>query len=368
MSGKLLLFPAGLYMDSRVGQMVQALHIEFGSKVLCLHTGVEETQDSFPVTVFRRPYIKRYLWLRKMIKEEHIKLIWVYNIPVLPHAIVGSLFTGAKIVMNFAGEDIQASTELGYGFRRSLFRRVAFRVLMCFPSRFVCMSPVTREMAVESGINERKLVTIPNMFHIDRDFPLSTEMEVAALRRELGIEQEEVVLCVARHSAIKRVDQVIRAFRDVKARHPNTVLVLLGPDGGLLAQHQTLASSLGIRDCVRFIELAPRQRVRVFCALASVSCNVSDVDAFCNPVIEAMTQGTPVVVGPNIGAGRYISDQPFCRVVSPASVNSITEGICGLLTERAKEQYGAAAKAKAKEFDVTRVFPVWKSFFSELLA
>jgi len=368
---RLLLFASGLYLESSVGQLVCMLCQEYDSLVICMHTDLADNRGRMPegmdVTVFRKPYWRNYGWLRRLIRQENIGAVWCYNLPPLFHSIPATLFTGARLVMNFMGGDIQYNKRLDYGFRKSWSRNLVFHALMRFPSRFVCMSPFIEELARSAHIPQRKIAVIPNMFHIEQEFAPASDREVADLRRALGLRDERLVVSVGRHAATKRMDQLIRAAQVVRGRRGDVCFLVVGT-GERIEENRNLARELDLVNTLRFVEHIPRGQLRLYYAAGDVSCNVSDKDAFCNPVIEAMTQGTPVVVGPNVGAGRYLTGEPFCQVVNPGDVHSIADGICRMLDGDVKRTHASAAIARAREFDVSRVFPLWRALFDEMLA
>lgn len=367
---KVLMFADGLYPGTRVTQLVEAVSREFETNVVCLGPDWVDSggEYGFHVDWFKRTsLLRRYLWLGRLIDRENIRVVWTYGINPLLHVVVARGFRDVKLVMNFMGCDIEVNRKLGYGIRSSRAWDVALRLLVRFPIRFVCMSPFIRDLALDLGLPEHKLVVIPNMFHIDRDFPQSPDPDVQALRQRLSLEDKRVVVSVARHAQTKRVVQLIRAWPGVLKRIPDAVLLLVGT-GEMLDWHRQVASELKLNGSVMFVEHVPRQELCTWYGLADVSCNVSDQDAFCNPVVEALTQGTPVVVGPNVGAGRYLIGEPFCKVVDPGDVHSIANGICQMLEGGVKQKHASAAVAKAWEFDVSRVFPLWRALFDEMLA
>ncbi len=366
LASEILLFTAGLYLNSRAGQLTQMLHREYGSRVICMHPEGERIRQGMEVDVFRKPHYKNYLWLWRLVRRERIKVVWVYNLPPLPHAILASLFSGAAVVMNFAGGDIQYSKELRWGYRHTVIGNLVFHTLMRFPKRFVCMSPFTRELALEAGINEQKLVTIPNMFEIDQEWQLSTNEETSALRQELALQGRRVIICVARHSPEKRIADLIASIVAIRDKYPDVILLSIG-EGDLLQKHKDLALELGVAENVRFVTDVPRKCLRLYYALAEVSCNISDSDAFCNPVIEALTQGTPIVVSHGVGAGRYLHGQPYCKFADPER-SEVALRILELLDGAVKHTHSIDAITKAREFDVSAVFPLWRRLFDDLLS
>ena len=86
---------------------------------------------------------------------------------------------------------------------------------------------------------------------------------------------------------------------------------------------------------------------------AWVFCLPSSYEGFGIPYAEAMAAGLPVVATPNVGA-RYVTDEGRAGVL--AELDELAAPLIELLTdERSRTAQGERSRARAAEFDLTRV-------------
>ena len=107
----------------------------------------------------------------------------------------------------------------------------------------------------------------------------------------------EQILCVSVMAPHKNAEALVRAFRDVRAVHPDARLVLAGswPDPAYERRIRALVEALGLRDAVEFAGFVARERLDRLHAESRVFCLMSRCESFGIPAIEAQRFGTPVV-------------------------------------------------------------------------
>ena len=152
----------------------------------------------------------------------------------------------------------------------------------------LAVSPQLRDILMDRfGGRAGSVTVVPNI--------LTPAFEATAPDARAG-DGPFVFLCVARLSAEKNQDGLIRAF--ARAFPPGTPgalpeLHFIGSgDGAPLAR---LAEDLGLADRVRLLGLLPPEEVRRAMAAADAVVLPSFVETFGVVVIEALSQGTPVV-------------------------------------------------------------------------
>ena len=112
-------------------------------------------------------------------------------------------------------------------------------------------------------------------------------------RERLGL-PPEYVLCVARHSAEKDIDTLLRACSRVFRDRLTCSLVLCG--SGPLTEHlRRSATKLGIADRVHFVGWASYRELPYYYALARVSVLPSVSEPWGLVVNESLASGTPVI-------------------------------------------------------------------------
>jgi len=180
------------------------------------------------------------------------------------------------------------STDFAQGRLRWWQKRLIADVLGAADAR-LAVSPQLRDIIVDQyGARARPVTVVPNI--------LTPAFEQASPEdRPRG--GPFVFLCVARISAEKNQEGLIRAFARAfprgDAAADQTELHFIGSGDG--APLERLADGLGLRGRVRVLGVMPPDEVRRHMAGADAVVLPSFVETFGVVVIEALSQGTPVV-------------------------------------------------------------------------
>ncbi|MEQ8505792.1 MAG: glycosyltransferase [Rhodospirillales bacterium] len=180
------------------------------------------------------------------------------------------------------------STDFAQGKHRWWQKSLISRVLSAADVR-ISVSPELRDLLVRQyGRRAEPVSVIPNIL------TPAFEKEAPA-ERSPGA--KPVFLCVARISAEKNQDGLIRAFAEAFPPQDDAVsaheLHFIGSgDGQALI---SLANTLGIGDRVKILGVLPPDEVRRRMAEAFAVVLASFVETFGVVVIEALSQGTPVI-------------------------------------------------------------------------
>ncbi|WP_287905238.1 glycosyltransferase family 4 protein [Chloroflexus sp.] len=119
------------------------------------------------------------------------------------------------------------------------------------------------------------------------------------LQQQYGLAGKRVLLYVGRMARNKRIHVLVEALALIRARYPDTVLLLVGETGhayaGYVAETRARAEALGLADAVIFTGAQNRDSIGAFYQLCDVFVTASIHEGFCMPVMEAMALGKPVV-------------------------------------------------------------------------
>ncbi len=186
--------------------------------------------------------------------------------------------TGIPLVLT------EHSTDFAQGKHRWWQKRLIRNVLERAAAR-IAVSPQLHDILIDQyGAAAQPLTVVPNI--LTPEF----EREQPEVRTDGG---PFVFLCVARYSAEKNQEGLIRAFAQAFPNDTRTELHFIGSgDGGPL---ERLAESLGMGARVKVLGVRPPDDVRRRMAAAGAVVLASFVETFGVVVIEALSQGTPVV-------------------------------------------------------------------------
>lgn len=161
----------------------------------------------------------------------------------------------------------------------------------------------------------------------------------ARVRRELGLGDRRVLLCVSRLVPRKGADALIGALPSILRRHPDVVLLLAG-GGRDTARLQTLAARKGVAGRVVF-----GGRVGGACLadwyntadVFAMPCRTRglglDVEGFGMVFLEAAACGLPVVAGDSGGAPETVRAGETGYVVDGRRVADVAEAVSRALLE-----------------------------------
>jgi glycosyltransferase involved in cell wall biosynthesis len=119
--------------------------------------------------------------------------------------------------------------------------------------------------------------------------------------RDLRLERGKVVGYVGDINPRKRIDLLIKAFGQVRSRHPDSKLLIIGKN---IAEYlsvelqllKTMVTGLGLQDSVIFVgHVSDIELVRLYNSM-KVLVMPSEYEGFGFPILEAQRCGTPVIV------------------------------------------------------------------------
>ena len=124
-------------------------------------------------------------------------------------------------------------------------------------------------------------------------------------RSELGLTGVPVIIAVGRLVPIKNVRLAIDALPSIRARVPQTTLLVIG-DGPEQAALSRQAKALGVGDAVRFAGYVANEELAPYYRTADVFVLPSEFDNSPNVVLEAMSVGLPVVATNVGGVAEFV--------------------------------------------------------------
>jgi len=175
------------------------------------------------------------------------------------------------------------------------------------------------ELLKERGHTE--VINIPNAVDAERFRPQPSDFR----SRHAILEEEFVVLYVARFQAFKNHACLLEAFAQFVKGFPRSRLVLAG-SGPLQEQTVRQAAALGITKQVLFLGETPYAELPVVYAGADLKVISSDYESFCFAAIEAMSTALPIL-STDCGWVPRLIEGGAGTVVPVGNVAALTEGL-----------------------------------------
>ncbi|HWJ80455.1 MAG TPA: N-acetyl-alpha-D-glucosaminyl L-malate synthase BshA [Niallia sp.] len=227
--------------------------------------------------------------MAEVINREELDLLHVHY--AIPHAVCAILAKqmsnrDVKIVTTLHGTDI---TVLGYD--SSLSMGIKFGI-----EKSDAVTAVSKSLIAQTyDLIEPQKEIVPVYNFIDER--VYTRVDASHLKKELSIQEEEKVLIhVSNFRAVKRVPDVVKAFKKIADSIPSKLL-LVG-DGPEMSKVTKLVDELKLRDKVLF--LGKQENLEELYSLSDLMLLLSEKESFGLVALEAMACGVPVI-GTNVG-------------------------------------------------------------------
>ncbi|MBI3448838.1 MAG: glycosyltransferase family 4 protein [Acidobacteria bacterium] len=180
----------------------------------------------------------------------------------------------------------------------------------------------------ESGLLTEDRVSVAHSAY--REDLFHERVDAAPVRKALGIEGNGPVIGVlARLVEDKGHTHLFRAFREIRAKHPEAVLLVAG-HGPLEGKLRREAEGLGLGESIRFLGF--RDDAAVITSLLDVSVLPSiGCDASSASIKEAMAVGTPIVATDVGGAREILKDGVTGLVVPPGDAPALAAAILSVV-------------------------------------
>ncbi len=347
---------------------------KFHQEVCVPDRGKDATRDletecrklGIPIRIFRvrgNLDVRVLFKLRRLIVGGHYDIVHTHLIYSQIYGRLAAASARAKIVVSSE----QNVYELKAHFP---FRWIERRLTGLTDRVIVCSNRVREHLVHRVGINPLKVVVAPNAVDTKLFSPIQKTSRlfenVRAVRRELGIEDGDVVIGTVGHMSRQKGHKfLIAAIPRVQLRYPRARFVFVGR-GQLRDALRTQARSLGVEEAVRFTGI--RQDVSVLLNCFDMFVLPSLWEGFGIAIIEAMACGAPVVASAVGGIPEIIEDGADGFLVPPGRSRPLAQSIIKLLDNpslRSDMIYRGLRKA-VRQFNVTRMTETVAKVYSQM--
>lgn len=167
-----------------------------------------------------------------------------------------------------------------------------------------------------------------------------------AFRARLGVGRAPLVLFLSRLNFKKGLDLLVPAFARVRARIPDAVLAIVGPDNeGYGAKVRGWVAEHGLVDAVRFVDHLQGEQVLQAYVDADVFALPSYTENFGMVVAESLACGTPVVISDQVNIHGEVA-AAGAGLVTRCDAGEVADALCTLLADAGRRTaMGAAGRA-----------------------
>jgi N-acetyl-alpha-D-glucosaminyl L-malate synthase BshA len=294
-----------------------------------------------------------------VIKNNNLDLLHVHY--AIPHASAAFM---AKQILKKEGKNIPVITTL-HGTDITLVGRdktyapvVAFSINQS--DAITAVSDNLKEETNRTFCIEKEIQVIHNFVDVAR----FTRKPIDAFKKVIAPNGERILLHASNFRKIKRVQDVVRIFDEVRKQLPAKLLFV--GDGPERSTAEDLARELGITDEIRFV--GKQEQMEDILAIADLFLLTSDYESFGLAALEAMAAGVPVVSTNAGGLGEININGETGYMADVGDVATMSLQALSILKEdRILQSFKEKAAAHARKYDITNIVPVYEKLYESLL-
>ena len=305
------------------------------------------------------------LFFTKTIRNEKIDLIHSHGPFALGYGAVltARVFYDLPLLNTYHTDLIEYTGHLFGGFQAerltSWLRRFAWIYVRWYYkySDVVVTPSKTLQQALKSHWVKPPVYALPNMissvfFRKDQDI-VEEEQFQDHFRKKFGIKpQDRIILYCGRISFEKKLEIVLRAFKQIEKTNPNVFLLIVG-DGPHLKMYKKQATQLNLTNCA-FTGFVSHTKLPYVYRMGEFMVTPSDTETQGLTVIEAMSQKLPVIGVAKGGVLDYIQDGKNGILTPPGDSEAFAQAMKTLLEEAdTRSKYSRNAYETAQKFSKT---------------
>lgn len=208
----------------------------------------------------------------------------------------------------------------------------------------------------------RRLLTVERDIDVIHNFfaPRRPTRTRDAVRAELRLRDEAMIVHLSNLRPVKRVDLLLDAVARVRPREAFKLVILAGGNFGPYIEH---VRRLGLRD--RVIVRENVAEVEDYLQAADLGLFTSESESFCLSILEAMWFGCPSVSTAVGGIPEVVVNGESGLLVPPGDADALARGIELLLQDRARRvAMGRAAAVRASTlFSAEAIVPRYEALY-----
>ncbi len=205
----------------------------------------------------------------------------------------------------------------------------------------------------------RDIEVIPNFIDLEK----FKKQKKDHFKKAICPHGEALIVHTSNFRKVKRVNDVIKVFNNIHKEIPSKLL-LIG-DGPERSVAESMARDLAITDAVRF--LGKLEAVEEVLSVADLFLMPSEKESFGLAALEAMACEVPVISS-NTGGLPELQLQGVTGFMSNVGdVEDMTRNALYILDKNNLPKFKESALARAKEFDITNILPLYERYYEKVL-
>jgi len=293
-----------------------------------------------------------------VVKYEKLDLLHVHY--AIPHASAAYM---AKQILKSQGLHIPVVTTLHGTDITLVGKDVSYEPVVTFSINqsdgVTAVSEDLRKATYDHFEITKDIEVIPNFIDLDR----FKKQKKEHFKLAICPHGESLIVHTSNFRKVKRVEDVIKVFYEVRKQIP--VKLLLVGDGPERDRMERLCRELGTCDDVRF--LGKLEAVEEVLSVADLFMIPSEKESFGLAALEAMACEVPVLSSDAGGIPELNLDGVTGYVCKIGDIEMMTNRALDILSAENLPGFKQRALARAKEFDVSKILPLYESFYKKTL-
>jgi glycosyltransferase involved in cell wall biosynthesis len=335
--------------EQQILELVRALPRQRYVPIVCCFRHGQKAQEieALGVRVVHLPKRSRIdlrlvLALYRLMRAERIDIVHTF--------LIGANLWG-RFAAVLAGVPTIIASERNVDIWEEPTKRHLGRLLARVTQRIVANAEAVRDYLVSRGLDPRRVVTIRNGVDPGR---FETALDVAALRRSLGVAPDDVLAAVvARLEPQKGHDTVIEAAAALRERWPQLRFLFVG-GGSREAELPALVERRGLHDRILFTGF--RTDSADLIRAADLSVLVSTKEGLSNTLLESLAAGRPVIAS-RVGGNPEVVSPDVGFLIPPRDAQALAAALSAALADPAAvTRMGSAGRDLVRrDFSVQRM-------------
>lgn len=296
--------------------------------------------------------------LVNVIKYEGLDLLHVHY--AIPHASAAYM---AKQILRSQGLDIPVITTLHGTDITLVGKDASYEPVVTFSINasdgVTAVSQNLKEDTYRHFKISKDIQVIPNFIDLDR----FKKQKKDHFKKAICPNDEKLIVHTSNFRKVKRVEDVVRIFHNVRKKMP-AKLLLVG-DGPERNNIENICRELDTCDDVRF--LGKLEAVEEVLSVSDLFLMPSEKESFGLAALEAMACEVPVISSNTGGLPELMIDGKTGYVCDVGDIRDMTEKALYVLDDVNLGSFKAHARARAEEFDVENILPLYEEYYNKIL-
>jgi L-malate glycosyltransferase len=293
-----------------------------------------------------------------VVKNEKLDLLHVHY--AIPHASAAYM---AKQILKTEGISIPVVTTLHGTDITLVGKDASYEPVVTFSINqsdgVTAVSEDLRRETLESFNITRDIEVIPNFIDLEK----FKKQKKDHFKKAICPNDEVLIVHTSNFRKVKRVGDVIKIFANIHKEIPSKLLMI--GDGPERVRVEAQCRDLGISHDVRF--LGKQEAVEEVLSVADLFIMPSEKESFGLAALEAMACEVPVI-STNTGGLPELNIQGGTGFLSNiGDIEDMTRKALLVLDKNNLPRFKANALARAKEFDISKILPLYESYYQQVM-